>query len=82
MAKTISGRRRKTVRECLYHKRGSFSLEEEENYRIEVERLFNIGANLGAKSNDGKRIAMINRLIDLEEQEVAENVAMRDVDRW
>jgi hypothetical protein len=76
---TIVGRP-KTVGERFYHKRGSFSLDEDENYRIEAEHLFNIGANLGVTSNDDEIIVMIDRLIDLEEQEAAENVAMGDVD--
>jgi hypothetical protein len=37
-------------------------------YRIEAERLFNIGLNLGCSTNE-ERIVMIERLIDLEEKE-------------
>lgn len=49
-------------------------------YLIEAERVFIIGANWGATRNDDERIAMIYRVNDLEEQIVAENVAMGDVD--
>jgi hypothetical protein len=41
---------------------------ESEAYRIEAERLFNIGLNLGCSTNE-ERIVMIERLIDLEEKE-------------
>jgi hypothetical protein len=41
---------------------------ESEAYRIEAERLFNIGLNLGCSTNE-ERIVMIDRLIDLEEKE-------------
>jgi hypothetical protein len=37
-------------------------------YRIEAERLFNTGVNLGCTTNE-ERISMIDRLIDLEEKE-------------
>jgi hypothetical protein len=38
-------------------------------YRIEAERLFNIGANLGATSNE-ERITMIERLMDMESNDM------------
>jgi hypothetical protein len=41
---------------------------ESEAYRLEAERLFNIGLNLGCSTNE-ERIVMIERLIDLEEKE-------------
>jgi hypothetical protein len=46
--------------------------EANRHYRIEAERLFNIGLNLGATTN-AERIAMVDRLIDLEAKEV-ENI--------
>jgi hypothetical protein len=38
-------------------------------YRIEVERLFNIGMNMGVTTN-AERISLVERLIDLEDKEV------------
>jgi hypothetical protein len=46
--------------------------EANRHYRIEAERLFNIGLNMGATTN-AERIAMVDRLIDLEAKEV-ENI--------
>ncbi|MCI43869.1 hypothetical protein A2U01_0065108, partial [Trifolium medium] len=43
--------------------------QESRAYRIEAERLFNIGINMGATTNE-ERISMIERLMDLEEKEV------------
>ncbi|MCH85191.1 hypothetical protein A2U01_0006035, partial [Trifolium medium] len=48
-------------------------------YRIEAERLFNIGLNLGCSSNE-ERITMIERLIDLEVKEGVSVVDLGDVD--
>ncbi|MCI50455.1 hypothetical protein A2U01_0071699, partial [Trifolium medium] len=39
-------------------------------YRLEAERLFNIGINLGVSSNEDRRM-MIERLIDMEENDVS-----------
>ncbi|MCH91139.1 hypothetical protein A2U01_0012064, partial [Trifolium medium] len=43
--------------------------EETVAYRLEAERLFNIGINLGVSSNEDKRL-MIERLIDMEKNDV------------
>ncbi|KAK2445251.1 hypothetical protein QL285_016207 [Trifolium repens] len=42
--------------------------QQNEVYRIEAERLFNIGTNLGCNSNE-ETITVIERLIDLESKE-------------
>jgi hypothetical protein len=42
--------------------------QQNEAYRLEAERLFNIGINLGCTSNE-ERITIIERLIDLESKE-------------
>jgi hypothetical protein len=51
-------------------------------YRVEAERLFNIGVNLGCTTNE-ERITMIERLIDLEEKEgiLVEELGDDDVDQ-
>jgi hypothetical protein len=51
-------------------------------YRIEAERLFNTGVNLGCTTNE-ERISMIDRLIDLEEKEdnVVEVLGEDEVDQ-
>jgi hypothetical protein len=46
--------------------------EENRRYRIEAERLFNIGLNLGATTN-AERIEMVERLLDMEVKEI-ENI--------
>jgi hypothetical protein len=55
---------------------------ESEAYRIEAERLFNIGLNLGCTTNE-ERISMIERLVDLEEKEgvVVEVLEDEEVDQ-
>jgi hypothetical protein len=44
--------------------------EANRRYRIEAERLFNIGLNLGATTN-AERIEMVERLLDMEVKELA-----------
>jgi hypothetical protein len=46
--------------------------EENRRFRIEAERLFNIGLNLGATTN-AERIEIVERLLDMEAKEV-ENI--------
>ncbi|MCI40407.1 hypothetical protein A2U01_0061640 [Trifolium medium] len=50
-------------------------------FRVEAERLFNIGSNLGCTRN-GERITMIERLMDLEEKEdvIVDDLEEDDVD--
>jgi hypothetical protein len=48
-----------------------------EMYRMEANRLFNIGANLGCTSNE-ERITMIERLIDLETKDFGQVVGVGD----
>jgi hypothetical protein len=46
-------------------------------YRLEAERLFNIGLNMGATSNV-ERITMVERLMDMEANDVAREVDLGD----
>ncbi|MCI45179.1 hypothetical protein A2U01_0066418, partial [Trifolium medium] len=50
---------------------------ENQAYRIEAERLFNIGLNMGATSNE-ERITMIERLMDLESNDLAREIDLGD----
>ncbi|GAU51438.1 hypothetical protein TSUD_413380, partial [Trifolium subterraneum] len=47
--------------------------QENREYRIEAERLFNIGLNLGATSNE-ERITMVERLMEMEKKDVDREV--------
>jgi hypothetical protein len=61
----------------IYGESNLIYYEENRDFRIEVERLFNIGVNMGCTSNE-ERVTLIEKLMDLEAKDKVSVVALGD----